>query len=30
MESDPYLRGLVPWIGYTQSFVEYDMPPRAA
>lgn len=29
-ESDPYLRGLIPWIGYTQDSVEYDLQPRAA
>lgn len=29
-ESDPYLRGLIPWIGYTQDYVEYDLQPRAA
>ena len=29
-ESDPYLRGLIPWIGYIQDYVEYDLQPRAA
>ena len=29
-ESDPYLRGLVAWIGFTQAVVEYDRSPRAA
>jgi glycosyltransferase involved in cell wall biosynthesis len=29
-ETDPYLRGLIPWIGYTQDYVEYDLQPRAA
>ncbi|HXG51087.1 MAG TPA: glycosyltransferase family 2 protein [candidate division Zixibacteria bacterium] len=29
-ESDPYLRGLIPWVGYTQDYVEYDLQPRAA
>lgn len=29
-ETDPYLRGLVPWIGYKQDYVEYDLQPRAA
>lgn len=27
-ERDPYLRGLVPWIGFKQAYVEYDMQPR--
>jgi glycosyltransferase involved in cell wall biosynthesis len=29
-ENDPYLRGLIPWIGYKQDYVEYDLQPRAA
>jgi dolichol-phosphate mannosyltransferase len=29
-EQDPYLRGLIPWIGFTQVFVPYDREPRAA
>lgn len=29
-EMEPYLRGLIPWIGFKQTFVEYDMQPRAA
>lgn len=29
-EADPYLRGLIPWIGFNQAYVEYDMQPRAA
>ena len=28
-ENDPYLRGLISWIGYNQAFVEYDLQPRA-
>ena len=28
-ENDPYLRGLIPWIGFNQAFVEYDLQPRA-
>lgn len=27
-ETDPYLRGLIPWIGFRQSKVEYDLQPR--
>jgi hypothetical protein len=27
-ESDPYLRGLVVWIGFNQAFVEYERDPR--
>ncbi len=27
-EVEPYLRGLIPWIGFKQAFVEYDMQPR--
>jgi glycosyltransferase involved in cell wall biosynthesis len=29
-ESDPYLRGLIPWIGYKQTNVDYDLQPRKA
>jgi glycosyltransferase involved in cell wall biosynthesis len=29
-ETDPYLRGIIPWIGFAQSEVTYDMAPRAA
>lgn len=29
-EKDPYLRGLVVWIGFTQAFVEYQRDARAA
>jgi len=29
-ESDPYLRGLVVWIGFTQGFVSYARNPRHA
>lgn len=29
-ESDPYLRGLIPWIGFKQTKIEYDLQPRAA
>ena len=29
-ETDPYLRGLIPWVGFTQDCVEYDLQPRAA
>ena len=29
-ESEPYLRGLIPWIGFKQVFVDYDMQPRVA
>jgi dolichol-phosphate mannosyltransferase len=29
-ESDPYLRGLVVWIGFTQAFVPYERNPRHA
>jgi dolichol-phosphate mannosyltransferase len=29
-ESDPYLRGLVVWLGFTQAFVPYDREPRHA
>jgi len=28
-ESDPYLRGLVRWIGFRQEFVPYERKPRA-
>lgn len=27
-EAEPYLRGLIPWIGFKQAYVEYEMPPR--
>lgn len=27
-ESDPYLRGLIPWVGFKQTSVCYDMQPR--
>jgi dolichol-phosphate mannosyltransferase len=27
-ETDPYLRGLIPWIGFKQTCVSYDMQPR--
>jgi dolichol-phosphate mannosyltransferase len=27
-EVEPYLRGLIPWIGFQQAYVEYDMHPR--
>jgi dolichol-phosphate mannosyltransferase len=27
-EKEPYLRGLIPWIGFTQAYVEYEMQPR--
>jgi polyisoprenyl-phosphate glycosyltransferase len=27
-EAEPYLRGLIPWIGYRQNYVDYDMQPR--
>lgn len=27
-ENDPYLRGLIPWVGFNQAFVEYDLQPR--
>jgi glycosyltransferase involved in cell wall biosynthesis len=29
-ESDPYLRGLVVWIGFNQAFVPYEREPRHA
>lgn len=29
-ESDPYLRGLVSWIGFPQAFVTYERQPRHA
>jgi dolichol-phosphate mannosyltransferase len=29
-ETEPYLRGLIPWIGFNQAYVEYDLQPRAA
>jgi glycosyltransferase involved in cell wall biosynthesis len=29
-ESEPYLRGLIPWIGFAQAFVNYAAQPRAA
>jgi dolichol-phosphate mannosyltransferase len=29
-ESDPYLRGLVVWLGFTQAFVPYERAARAA
>ena len=29
-ESDPYLRGLAVWIGFTQAFVPYERNPRHA
>ncbi len=29
-EMEPYLRGLIPWIGFKQAYVEYDMQPRGA
>ncbi|MBF0120895.1 MAG: glycosyltransferase family 2 protein [Desulfobacterales bacterium] len=28
-ENDPYLRGLIPWIGFKQASVTYDLQPRA-
>jgi len=27
-EAEPYLRGLIPWIGFRQVYLEYDMQPR--
>jgi len=27
-EAEPYLRGLIPWIGFKQVCVEYDLQPR--
>lgn len=27
-ETEPYLRGLIPWIGFKQTYIEYDMQPR--
>src|SRR6185295_1108404 len=29
-ESDPYMRGLVVWIGFNQAFVEYERDARHA
>jgi len=29
-EQQPYVRGLVAWLGFNQTGVEYDRPPRAA
>lgn len=29
-EPEPYLRGLIPWIGFKQAKVYYDLQPRAA
>lgn len=29
-EAEPYLRGLIPWIGFKQNYIEYDMRPRPA
>lgn len=29
-ETEPYLRGLIPWVGFSQAYVEYDMLPREA
>lgn len=29
-ECDPYLRGLVTWVGFKQAVVEYERQPRAA
>ncbi|HOW35484.1 MAG TPA: glycosyltransferase family 2 protein [Candidatus Omnitrophota bacterium] len=29
-EAEPYLRGLVPWLGFKQAYIEYEMQPRAA
>lgn len=27
-EVEPYLRGLIPWLGFKQAYVEYDLQPR--
>ena len=27
-ETEPYLRGLIPWVGFTQDSVYYDLQPR--
>jgi polyisoprenyl-phosphate glycosyltransferase len=29
-ETDPYLRGLITWVGFKQSYVKYDLLPRQA
>ena len=29
-EVEPYLRGLIPWVGFKQNYVEYEMQPRGA